>query len=337
MTVKSLAVLGLATVVAVGIAVATSFSWNTRDAVSQRGAPVLPALAKKVDDIGLITVETSEHTTTIKRDGDGFTDAASGYPIKREPVRALVASAALLAIEENKTGDATRHGELDLNAPDAKRGAGEKIIFRTKDSNELAALIAGKADYSVGGISGGQYVRRAGDDQAYLVRGSVKLPFGRAGWFDTKLLELEPETMASATIAKGEIARVSLTKVGDKLKLVDLPEGKAEDPDKIARVTRLFSALSFADVRKKKGAPPADAQSVSMTTGDGLTIKLVSIAPSEDKGLWVQISATADKPEAEKALAEVLKKLDGYEFKLASATISPFDWSAADLTKEPQS
>ncbi len=336
MTIRSLAILGSATVLAVGLAVATSFSWSTRDAVAERGAALLPSLATQVGDIASIQIETSEHTTTIKRDGDAFSDA-SGFPVKRDAVRTLVASAALLSIEEKKTGDASRHSELDLSAPDAKEGAGEKVVFSTKDGKEIAALIAGKNDYSVGGVSGGQYVRDAGDDQAYLVRGSVKLPFGRAGWFDTKLLEVKPETVVAAKVAKGETSQVSLTKVGGKLKLVDLAEGKVEDEDKIGRLTQLFSSLSFTDVRKASGAAANDARSVSISTSEGTSIKLVSIAPSEDKGLWVQIMATADKPEAEKGLADVKKKLDGFEFKLSATNASPFAWSAADLVKDPQS
>ena len=338
MTLRSLAILGVVTALAVGLAVATSFSWSTRDAVSERGATLLPAVAKQVGDIASISIKTEDQEITLKRDGDRFTEGASGFPIKQDVVRNLMASVALLTIEEKKTGDAARHAELDLAAKDAEKGAGEWVSFAAKDGNEIAAVIAGKTDYTVGGIRGGQYVRRAGEDQTYLVRGSVKLPYGRSGWFDnTKLLEVKPETVVSAEIAKGQEQQVALTKDGGLLKLVDLPEGKVLDDTKVGQITKLFENLTFIDVRKKSGPAKDDAPAISIATADGLSVKLVSLGITEDKGHWVQITASGDTAEAKKALADVAKKLETYEFKVSGSKIGPIGWTAADLTKDAQS
>lgn len=337
MTMRSLAILGSATALAVVLAVATSFSWNTRDAVSERGSALLPGVAKQVGDIAQISIDTADQKITIRRDGDNFTDAASGYPVKRDAVRNLVTSVALLSIEEKKTADATRHGELDLAVPGSADGAGEKVSFATKEGSEIAALIAGKSDYTVGGLTGGQYVRKASEAQTYLVRGSVKLPYGRSGWFDTKLLEVKPETVVGAKISTGADNKVSLTKVGDKLKLVDLPEGKIEDEDKIGRITKLFSSLSFADVRKSTGAAKPDAQTLLIVSAEGVTFKLVSMGATDDKSHWVQVQATADKTETEQGLADILKKVEGFEFKLTGNNGEVFAWTLADVTKDPQS
>ncbi len=337
MTLRSLTILGVATALAVAGAILTSFSWSTRDAVSERGATLLPDVAKQVDDIATISIKTEDQEITLKRDGDAFAEAASGFPVKQDVVRTLMASVALLNIEEKKTADATRHAELNLAAKDAEKGAGEWVSFGSKSGGEIAAVIAGKTDYTVGGIRGGQYVRRAGEDQTYLVRGSVKLPYGRSGWFETKLLEVKPETVVSAEIAKGTARQAALTKVGEALKLVDLPEGKVADDTKIGQLTRLFQNLTFIDVRKKASSANADAPTVSVATSDGLSVKLVSLGVTEDKGHWVQIVASGETPEAKKALADVAEKLETYEFKVSGSKIAPIDWTSADLTKDAQS
>lgn len=130
---------------------------------------------------------------------------------------------------------------------------------------------------------------------------------------------------------------MGLTKVGDKLKLVDLPDGKVEDDDKIGRLTKLFSSLSFADVRKGTGAAKADAPTLSIASAEGITVKLVSIDVADDKGHWVQVLATADTTEAKKGLADLVKKLDGFEFKLSGYDSAVLAWTLADVTKDAQS
>ncbi|NNF79923.1 MAG: DUF4340 domain-containing protein [Rhizobiales bacterium] len=337
MSPRSIVILGSATALALVLAVATSLSWSTRDAVSQRGAALLPALNKRVGDIALISVQTDSETMTIKRDGDTFTDGSSGYPVKREAVRNLVASVVVMGIEEKKTGDASRHGELDLAAPDQKDGAGTKISFLSKDGSVIGALIAGKNDYTVGGVSGGQYVRSASDDQTYLVRGSAKLPYSRAAWFDTKLLEVKTPTIVRASLTANGTKQVALTKVGEVLKLVDLPEGKVEDSDKISRISKLFESLSFADVRAHSKDMKADGNTVTIGTDEGLSVTIASVEQNTDETHWVRISLDGSEPKVKDRAEALAKRLDGFEFKLSKQNSEVIGWSVADLTKDAQS
>ena len=175
MTAKSFLLLAGTTAIAAALAVTSSFTWNQTSAVAERGQPFLPALAKNAEAIASVTIETKDETMTLKREGSNFLDA-SGYPVKRDAARDLLASISVLKIEEKKTSDPTRHADLELAAPDAKDGSGKKITFLGKDGKPLTGLFAGETDSSVGGISGGQYVRALDSDQAYLARGSVKLP-----------------------------------------------------------------------------------------------------------------------------------------------------------------
>ncbi len=333
---KSFLILAGTTAVAAALAVTSSLSWNSGSAVSDRGEIFLPSLAKNGADIGAITIETAEETMTLERDGDRFLDA-SGYPVKREAARELLASVSVLQIEENKTSDATRHADLELAPPEAKVGAGKKITFLAKDGKPLAGLIAGKSDSTVGGVSGGQYVRSLDNDQTYLARGSVKLPYSRAGWFENKLLEFEAKVVTSAGVTAGEGAKVSLTKVGDKLKLVDLPEGKLEDDEKINRLTRVFGNLSFSDVRTAKGDAPAAAPAVRLAIQDGVSFTVTSVAKDKENAHWIRIGAVETKDSAKDKAAKFAKKFDGFDFKISSYDGETFGWKIDDFTKTPGS
>lgn len=336
MNMRTFLTLGGATAFAVVLAATSAFNWRTDSVVSERGQTFLPKLASEAGSISAIKVEDGDEKFTIKREGDRFVDA-SGFPVKPEVVRDLVTSVSVLKIEETKTGDASRHKDLDLASPGAEDGAGKRIVFQDAGGNAISGIIAGKSDYSVGGVGGGQYVRAADSDQTYLVRGTVKLPFSRTGWFDTKLFEVKAENVLKASLDNKESGVVSLTKDGDKLLLANLPEGKLADEDKINRITRLFGSLTFSDVRAK--APGGSAKSgptVSVETSDGLKVMLVAL-DADDKQRWVRLEASKTREDARERAVELTSKVEGFEFKLSSYDSELFDWSMTDLIKDPQS
>lgn len=333
---KSFVVLAGVTAVVCAGAVASSLSWSSGSAVSKRGETFLPSLAKSAGEIGSIVIETPDETVTLMREGDRFVDS-SGYPIKPQAARNLLASVSVLKIEEKKTADVGRHEDLELAPPDAKTGGGKQISFLGKDGKALTGLVAGERDSSVGGVSGGQYVRALGNDQTYLVRGSVKLPYSRAGWFNNKLLEIDVKTVTGFSVNSGEGARVGLTKVADKLKLVDLPAGKVEDEDKIRRLSRLFGGLTFADVRKAEGDAPAEAPVLTVGTADGLSVTLTNSAMDKEDVRWIRIAAESTKDSGKEQAAALAAKFGGFEFKITSYDGEPFGWKIDDLTKAPGS
>ncbi|MEM9029592.1 MAG: DUF4340 domain-containing protein, partial [Pseudomonadota bacterium] len=178
MTPKSFLALATATLVAVLLAMVTSSTSNTGNVIADRGESFVSGLAEKANSIASITTVTSDGTTTVTKKGNTFVDA-SGFPIKDETARQLVTSLALLSIEERKTDVADRHADLELAAPDAKSGAGQRITLKDSGDRVVADVIAGRREFTVGGTRGGQYVRNASDTQAYLVRGTVNVPSGR--------------------------------------------------------------------------------------------------------------------------------------------------------------
>src|SRR4029453_17064486 len=70
---------------------------------------------------------------------------------------------------------------LGLADPGAAN-AGKEITIRTA-RGELADVVVGNRDSSIGGPTGGMYVRLKGQPQTWLARGNVRLPSSKADWF----------------------------------------------------------------------------------------------------------------------------------------------------------
>src|SRR5258705_13822155 len=143
-------------------------------ASDRRGETIVPSLAAKANDLTGLSIRDGAGTLAIERRDNRFVAADSGYPIKTDAVRDVVASAADLSFQEARTSDPARSGDLGLADPGAK-DAGKEITFRTA-GGELASFVAGNRDTTVGGPTGGVFIRLQGRPQTFLARGEARLP-----------------------------------------------------------------------------------------------------------------------------------------------------------------
>ena len=331
MTVRSLTVLGLITACALALAIASSYSWNASDAVSERGNRFAPAIAADAQRVSEITIEEPDKKTVLIRKGAEFVDA-SGFPAKIEPVRELIKSLAALAIVERKTADPARHHELELAPPEAEEGAGKRIALNAAAGTAIESLIIGKADYTVGGGGGGHFVRRETDPQSYLVSGAVKLPFSRAGWFDTALVDIGEAKINRASLGDGQSSVLRFRRVDDALVIADLRPDLEPNLEKIGRMDRSFVPLKLEDVRRASKRELAGEPILAFETDTGLSLEIRSVEAIADNNRWVRISAAASKSEAEGEAQAIEDKVKGFEFRLDTLTSEILSWTLDDLT-----
>lgn len=340
MTPRSFIALAAVTVLAVGGAVATSLSGAASSAIAERGEPLFPGLLEKANRIAEVRVDSPDDSedALVRREGEGFVDS-SGYPVRIGAIRELVASIAGMVIEERKTDDPARLPELELAEPDAEDGPGEHVALLDDQGKPIVDLIAGDRDYSVGGAIGGQYVRRADDNQAWLVRGAVRLPGRRADWFENELMKVEAERIAAISITN-EKGTVELKRAGEALEIVDLPEGKEPDTTKLERVQHAFRRLALYDVRKARAEAGAQVTAtVVITLDDGTRVTLERLAAAdeqEEKNPWFRLSATAPEGGTLDEAAKLIAERGGrFEFKLEYQPRNAAGWGLDDLTVKP--
>src|SRR5262249_1413887 len=132
----TLAVLAAVSVAATAWVLQTSAPTVASD---RRGETVVPSLVAKANDITGLSIRGGAGTLVIERRDNPFAAAASGYPIKTDTVRDVVASSAGLSFQEARTSDPARYGDLGLADPGAK-DAGKEITFRTA-GGELASVV----------------------------------------------------------------------------------------------------------------------------------------------------------------------------------------------------
>lgn len=338
MNVKQIGALVVVTAVAVGGA-----AWSLRAgpqgfATDRRGEIVFPALVQRANDVASISVRDYERSFTIERRADGFYNKESGYPVKADAYRDLVAGVATLAFEETKTADPARYGDLGLAEPGAApETVGRDVTLRDEKSNVLAHLTVGNRDTTVGGARGGAYIRLPDQKQAWLVRGEVRVPMPQTAWFEINLVNIGRDALESLQISGGGLDEIVARseKKGDDLALVNVPEGRQADSGKIMRLSFMVDPISFQDVRKPAGEAAPDARKMVVTSRNGVRITYTSIGDLKDGWVRFATEATSDAGKAE--ADDFRKKTDGFDFKLAQHEIDMLGWGLKDVTQEPKS
>ncbi len=307
-------------------------------ASDKRGQVLFPGLVQKANDVMSITIRDFERSFTVERREDGFYNKESGYPVKPDAFRDLVGSATLLNFEETKTADSARMADLGLAEPGAAPEAvGREMSFRDGKGNVLVALTVGNSDATVGGARGGTFVKLPEQQQAWLVRGQMRVPVPHAAWYEINFINIQRDSLAGIAIKGGGLDEIitKAEKKGDDITLANAPEGRAGDGSKLMRLGFMVDPISFQDVRKAEGNAKDGARQMIVTSWKGYTISYTAIGDVADG--WVrfttQVTSDVGKEEAE----DFRRKTEGYDFKLAQHEIDMLRWSLKDVTQEAKS
>jgi hypothetical protein len=332
MNARQLQILAVLAVLSVGATAAVLHTGSPTVASDRRGERVIPGLADKANDITGITVREAADMISIERRDGGLMAADSGFPVKVDAVRELVAGAIELTFEEARTSDPARYGDLGLADPGAA-DAGKEITLRTA-AGDIADFIIGHRDATVGGPLGGVFVRLKGQPQTWLARGNLQLPPSRADWFSTVDLGIRRNEIKKIELAgggrDGATAAVT-TEKPDQLILQNIPEGRVADVFKVTRLATLVDSFAFQDVRKEM-KPADDARRLTAETGDGLRLTITAVGDLLEG--WVKISAEATGDAGRDKAKSINARTAGFDFRLPPAQTDVLGWTPADLTNE---
>ena len=191
------------------------------------------------------------------------------------------------------------------------------------DGKPLVDVIVGhRRVRTQGNVPEQVYVRRPGDNQAWLAEGGLQADSDPQLWLDRDILNIEHGDIARVESVRGGQTLV-FTKQGDKLLLTEPAEHPKLDDYKQEDVARALELLTFQDVRPIEAGAAAAAEpsgrSVFRTTS-GLAIA-VTVYHGE-KDLWARFAISVDnsaKANSAKAEADRLSaRLSGWEFQVGS-------------------
>jgi hypothetical protein len=300
-----------------------------------RGEPVIPALRSQANELTGLTVRDGADTIAIERGDNAFMVAESGFPVKLDAVRDLVASSAELAFEEARTADPARYGDLGL-ADSGTEKAGKEIVFRS-GKGDIADIVIGNRDATVGSAGGGEFVRIKGQPQTWLARGNVRLPANQSAWYVPVDFDIKRSEIKKIELSGG--GRDAVTAVADADKageftVENVPEKRTPDTFKVSRLATPIDAFTFQDVRRRTGPPAADARHMVAETGDGVRVTLTSVGPLTDG--WVQVTAEATGDGTRDKANAIAAKTEKFEFRLPSQQAELLGWTVSDVTDEKQ-
>jgi hypothetical protein len=310
---RSLILLAAATLVLVGLAGYAIATGNRGVSRAGPGERAFPALATKLDEVASVTVSHNGTTLTFTRDGDGWLAAEKGnYPANAAKISQIVRAMADLTLVEPKTREANLYPRLEVEDPGSGKSA--LISINDKPGGVLAQLIVGKRRYDrLGGGNDGVYLRKPGDPQAWLARGSLDASGDLASWLDRRILDIPENKIARVTLTQADGAKLVIARTAPDAKFTveDAPaDAKFKGESTIAGPATALETLDLDGVEPagKLPVPDKDVVTASFATFDGMTVDVRLV--ERDKTNWIAISAAGSataEPEAKKLTEKVAR------------------------------
>ncbi len=362
MTLRARTLLLLALLALISAGLAGWAWWRARAplAVAGQGEPLLPGLARRLNEVAVITVRRGDSTLTLRRGADGRWRAGeAAWPVPAAQVRSVLLTLAEMKKVRPATALPRRYRFIKVDDP----GPGSDAVQLTlKDSGGrvLADIIPGREMQDwLGGGRTAQFVRLTGQRQAWLVEGSVRAPLRITAWADATLLKLPLGKLAEVEITRdgetlkllanpradgGDAAKAGAeaATAGDDpwralpLRLADAPPGARPRQDTVRQLARALSDLAFLDVRKDaflRGHEPLST--LRARWRDGLTIALRTFRLREKGkagGYWITGRMLA--PGGDEKMAEKLRKrFNGRAFRVYDSIGAAFSARLQDVIR----
>jgi hypothetical protein len=347
---RNFAILAGATAVSLALAVGAIASRDLPVTTSTASEALFPGLLERVNEVRTVRLDGEGRTLTIEAaEGAGGWRLVEkgGYPVEAKEVRDLVLGLANLQLVEAKTAQPDRLRRLELEEPDGSEAKSRRIELLGADGKPLAAAIVGKTRPGLyGGGRSGVYVRRAGENQAWLAAGALELPHDAVSLLDEEVIDIPADQVARITLDVGGSEPLVLHRPDAKAEsfTVDaaLPEGREIDKSKVELLSEALAGLRMEDVKPASEVPvPPDARRARVETFDGLQVDVTLAKLGEGDGAesWVQLAVApreagaaqppaqaptqegaAAAPAAEKTPAEraatLAARVQGWAFKI---------------------
>jgi hypothetical protein len=351
---RNLALLALATLVAVIAATTAVFVQAHSVRVKFTPTPMYPGLETQLDQVAKIQYTLARgmrapEKITLTRGADGrwTVDERKNYPANQDHVRKALVGVSELVLYEPRTARPDWHRNLGLLAPE-DLGSATRVQFYGKDGKLMAALLAGKVPDQTSDARGQGmiYVRRDGENQTWLARGRFPLFQTAQDWLDTSFLGLTRDDVKRLTLWAGTDHPVVISRASKEdsdFALENIPKGRVtRGAPVVDGVPGALVDLAFDDAVPVASLDfPPTSPEVVVETFDGVRITLVITGGGG--ALWAKVSAAADPalvaPGADMKAAEARAKtietrVAPWAYKLPQAAGGQFTQSMDLLTHE---
>lgn len=265
---------------------------------AETGQPVFPGLAEKLPQAARIEIAGGGKTTTLLRlnngDGPGWgVGERDSYPADATRLRSLFADLAELRLLEPRTANPELFARLGVARPAAQGDSGTRLLVLAQNGAVLAEVILGHRSVRARpGMDDQIYLRRAGEERAWLAEGKLDASADPLSWLKHDLLDIKADRIARIDISR-DGAALALRRQGELLTLDNPPPGKLDDVRPI-EVAQALEDFSFVDV-KSSNLPGTPAGSAQFATTDGQRITV--LLSKEGDTVWARLAMSGADPQ----------------------------------------
>lgn len=333
---RHLLILLAVTALAVALAVESSVGGPSAQSDPLVGTLVFPGLSQQLGSVNRVTMVHGAQKAILKRAANGWQiEDKGGWPADATHVRHLLLGLAELRYVEPKTREPALYARLGVEGAGKPESKSTLLTVADAKGKLLADIIAGNSKYDeLGGGDDGLYVRKPGDVQSWLARGSLGLTGDNSIWLDKTLFDVPAATIKEAVFIAADTQAVAIVRAaaGDRFHLTSpIPKGKKlKDGDPLAEPAGALASLELADVQPAAAFtwPTTGGAHARFMTFDGLTVTL-DIA-DQGKTTWVRIVAAGSGDAAAKAQA-INAKVHGWVFAFPDYKTGLFKTTLAGL------
>lgn len=254
------------------------------------------------------------------------------YPASFETVKETLVAIAAMETVEPKTDRPDWFHYVDLDPP--PQGGGVNVTLSGDHGHAIASMIVGKQESL--GEDIGLFVRRAGENQSYLVKSPAEIKANPADWIDKAVISIPAVRIASVEVkpASGPAYTATRAKPDAGFAIAPLPRGRElAYPGAADATAAALGDFSFDDIRRSTDFDFSDGARLVLHTFDGLsvTINLVSL----DGATWASVAADSESgnQQAAKEALAINARATGWAFKLPSFKAGAFAPTLESLLK----
>lgn len=247
------------------------------------------------------------------------------FPASFEEVKKTLVAIAAMETVEPKTDNPQLFHYVDLDAP--PKGAGVEVTL-SGDKGVLANLIIGKTAMIGDDSAIGLFVRKANDNQSWLVKSPSEIKSQPSDWMDKTVVNVDRSRVARVDVQpdKGPAYSVSRSKpTDDSFTVSPLPKGRelsyAGAADGAASVVADFG---FDDIQPATSLDFSNPARETVHTFDGLNVTVETVKQGDATWARVEASAEPGKTAAAKEALKINEHAGTWAYKLQSYKASEF-------------
>jgi hypothetical protein len=244
-------------------------------------------------------IEIVRHDATLiltRRGETWLLPAKDEHPARQERVRELLVGLTELRLTEPRTGNPELFDRLGVEEP--MRAGATSSLLRVLDAQgrPLAEIVIGRRRVRVqGNVPESAFVRRPGENRAWLAEGRVPLDADPQLWLDRDIANIPRERVREVVIAREGEPPLALRRGGEpegRLAVVEPPEPPPLDEINLDELGRAFEFLTFLDVLREAAIPGERLGEARFVLSDNLAIR-VRVHRDEDR-IWAVLAAEGD-------------------------------------------